>query len=104
MRKRRQGIIEASEMTQLDDLLARLGNVAVDPRLAMMDAAVLAGMERARQPVLSARALAGLAAVALVSGGVVSGVMPDAHPRHGEADPLELGGELAPSTLLDRAL
>ena len=36
----------------------RLGNVAVDPRLEMMDAAVLSGMERARQPVLSARALA----------------------------------------------
>lgn len=90
-------------MTQLDDLLARLGNVAVDPRLEMMDAAVLAGMERARQPVLSARALAGIAAVALVSGGALSGSV-YGHPRHGDADPLELGAALAPSTLLDKAL
>ncbi|WDF71506.1 hypothetical protein [Novosphingobium sp. KACC 22771] len=86
---------------QIDDLLAQLGAAAPDPRLAMIEAAVLEGAERARQPVLSVPMLAGIAAVAMVSGALVSGM--GAAPR-APVDPLGQGLALAPSTLLGRAL
>lgn len=87
-------------MTQIDDLLARLGAAAPDPRLEMIEAAVMEGAERARQPALSVPMLAGIAALALVSGALVSGGSASRPP----ADPLGQGLALAPSTLLERAL
>lgn len=86
---------------QIDDLLARLGAAQTDPRLDMIEAAVLEGAERARQPALSVPMLAGIAAIAMVSGALVSGV--GAAPR-APVDPLGQGLALAPSTLLERAL
>lgn len=87
-------------MTQIDDLLARLGSAAPDPRLDMIEDAVLQGAERARQPALSMPMLAGIAALAIVSGAWMGG---GSAPR-APADPLGQGLALAPSTLLDRAL
>lgn len=87
-------------MVQIDDLLARLGAAGPDPRLEMIEAAVLEGAERARQPALSAPMLAGIAALALVSGALVgAGAV-----RRAPVDPLGQGLALAPSTLLERAL
>lgn len=89
-------------MTQIDDLLARLGAAAPDPRLEMIEAAVMEGAERARQPALSVPMLAGIAALALVSGALVGGgIGGGSRPP---ADPLGQGLALAPSTLLERAL
>ncbi|NOW44183.1 hypothetical protein FHW96_000310 [Novosphingobium sp. SG751A] len=87
-------------MVQIDDLLAQLGAAGPDPRLEMIEAAVLEGAERARQPALSAPMLAGIAALALVSGALVGG----GAARRAPADPLGQGLALAPSTLLERAL
>ena len=87
-------------MTDIDDLLARLGTAAPDPRLEGIEAAVLIGVEQARQPALSVPVLAGIAAVALVSGAWIGGGTP---PRP-DPDPLGQGLALAPSTLLGRAL
>jgi len=87
-------------MVQIDDLLARLGAAAPDPRLEMIEAAVLEGAERARRPALSVPMLAGIAALALVSGVMIGGGAGQRAP----ADPLGQGLALAPSTLLERAL
>lgn len=87
-------------MEQVEDLLKRLAAAAPDPRLAMIEAAVLEGAERARQPALSVPMLAGIAALALISGAWIGGGQE--HPA--PADPLGQGLALAPSTLLERAL
>ncbi|MBB3954557.1 hypothetical protein [Novosphingobium sediminicola] len=87
-------------MVQIDDLLAQLGAAGPDPRLETIEAAVLQGAELARQPALSTPMLAGIAALALVSGALVGG----GAVRRAPVDPLGQGLALAPSTLLERAL
>lgn len=84
-------------MTQIDDLLARLGAAAPDPRLEMIEVAVLEGAELARRPALSVSMLTGIAVLALVSGALIGGGAGARAP----VDPLGQGLALAPSTLLD---
>ncbi|HZU63986.1 MAG TPA: hypothetical protein VFF98_09910 [Novosphingobium sp.] len=84
-------------MTDLDRLLARLGQLPPDARLAGIDEAVFAGLAAARDPVLPRGALGAVAGLALLLGALAGGL--PAAPAGG-ALPLGVPGELAPSSLL----
>ncbi len=86
-------------MRDIDDLLARLGDLPPDPRVASIDAAVLSGMARA-MPIWGGAGLGVVAGLALLLG------MASALPGHAKpASPMMLGlsPDLTPSALLEEA-
>ena len=89
-------------MTDVDNALARLRNLPVDPRLSMIDTAVLDGLHR--ELAMSGRPSAGLfaaaAAVALVTGILGSAIPGEPASAAPIAFPLGAPAALAPSTLL----
>lgn len=92
-------------MTDIESALARLRDLPVDPRLSMIDAAVLDGLQR--QLAAGGRQSGGLfataAAVALVTG-ILGSAIPGT-PANAASNPFPLGAPaaLAPSTLLTSA-
>lgn len=86
-------------MYNLDEMLTRLGNAPLDPRLAMMDEVVFAGLA-ARDTTSASRSL-GLAAVAALAIGLISTGLPGtpgvAAPS---VAPFGVPPALAPSSLL----
>ena len=86
-------------MYNLDEMLTRLGNAPLDPRLAMMDEVVFAGLA-ARDTTSASRSL-GLAAVAARAIGLISTGLPGtpgvAAPS---VAPFGVPPALAPSSLL----
>lgn len=86
-------------MTDLDHLLASLGDLPLDPRLAGIDNAVFAGVEAARQPVISRVGLGAVAALAMLVGAMATAV--PSRPAYAASPyPLGIPRDLAPSTLL----
>jgi hypothetical protein len=86
-------------MSDLDQLLASLGNRPLDPRLATIDDAVFAGLDAARQPVLTGAGLGAIAALAMVVGVMATSLSPA--PSYASSPyPLGVPHQLAPSTLL----
>jgi hypothetical protein len=89
-------------MTDIDSTLARLRHLPVDPRLNLIDAAVLDGLHR--EQALGGRPTGGLfaaaAGVALVTG-ILGSTLPGA-PARAAPNPLPLGAPaaLTPSSLL----
>lgn len=86
-------------MTDLDHLLAGLGERPVDPRLAAIDAAVFAGLAVEQRPALSRAGLGTLTALAMVAG-VLATAFPAPPARAGGLAPLGVSADLLPSTLL----
>ncbi len=89
-------------MTDLESTLARLRDLPLDPRLSMIDAAVLDGLHRelamGNRP--SAGLFAAAAAVALVTGMLGSAIPGEPARAAPSAFPLGAPAALAPSTLL----
>ncbi len=86
-------------MKDIDQLLAQLASLPVDPRLGGIDDAVMEGLEAARQPVLSRAGLG--AVVALAMGvGLLAASLPASPAYAGSPYPLGVPHDLAPSTLL----
>lgn len=86
-------------MTDIDHLLAQIGDLPLDPRLAGIDKAVFAGLADATRPIIPSAALGAIAGFAILAG-VLAASFPN--PPRGQADLYPLGqpGALAPSTLL----
>lgn len=82
-------------MTDIDHLLAQISAAPLDPRLAALDGAVFAGLNRASTPVIDRIGLGAIAALALMLGAMASAI--PAQPAY--ADTLRVD-TLAPSTLL----
>ena len=86
-------------MSDIDDILVRLGSVAEDPRLQAMDAGVLAGLAARRAKTSARRGLA-LSGVAALGVGLFSSI---AVPPSAQAEPassLLIAPASAPSNLL----
>ena len=86
-------------MTDLDHLLASLGDMPLDPRLAGIDQAVFARLEAARQPVISRVGLGAVAALAMLVGTMAT-ALPSRPVYPGSPYPLGIPRDLVPSTLL----
>lgn len=88
-------------MTDIDAALARLREMPVHPRLASIDAAVLAGvaMHAAGPRPLSGNVF-GAAALAALTIGVVGSVLPGTPVRAASVAPFGTPPALAPSSLL----
>jgi hypothetical protein len=89
-------------MTDLDDMLAALGQRPLDPRLAAMDAAVLAGLAAEQRPALSRGGLGLLAGLAMAAG-VLTTAWPGPPARAAGPAGLGVPADLLPSTLLGEA-
>ena len=85
-------------MANLDDMLTRLGNAPLDPRLAMIDEAVLA--ELAAHDTSSAFRSLGAAAFAALAIGFVSTGLPGTPAAAASIAPFGAPPALAPSSLL----
>ena len=86
-------------MTDIDHLLAQIGELPLDPRLSGIDQAVFAGLAEAMQPAIPRAAFGAIAGFAMFAG-VVASTLPNATNHHANLYPLGLPGALAPSTLL----
>jgi hypothetical protein len=87
-------------MKDIDPLLARLQTLPLDPRLASIDDAVLAGLARRAQSSLSVSAIAIVSALSLGIG-LVGALAPAEPVRAATIFPLGAPAALAPSTLLN---
>lgn len=86
-------------MVNLDEMLTQLGNAPLDPRLAMIDEAVLA--ELAARDTSSAFGSLGLAALAALAIGFASSELPGTSAAAApSATPIGAPPALAPSSLL----
>lgn len=86
-------------MANLDEMLTQLGTAPLDPRLAMMDEAVLAGL--AAHDTSSVSRSLGFAAVAALAIGVVSTGLPGTPAAAAPSvTPFGAPPALAPSSLL----
>lgn len=86
-------------MANLDEMLTQLGNAPLDPRLAMIDEAVLAGL--AAHDMASISRSLGFAAVAALAIGVVSTGLPGTLAAISPSvTPFGAPPALAPSSLL----
>jgi fructose-specific phosphotransferase system IIC component len=90
-------------MSDIDPILAHIGQLPLDPRLAGIEAGVMAGLAEARRPAVPHTALGAITGFAMMAGVVAAMVAGAPHGRAG-LDPLGIGVALAPSTLLDGAL
>ena len=86
-------------MDDIDSLLSRMRDVPLDPRLAAIDDAVLAGLAQRSQSSLSTTAVA-LVAVLSLGIGLAGSLAPAAPAQAATAFPLGAPVALAPSTLL----
>jgi len=87
-------------MTDIDQLLAQIGDLPLDPRLSGIDAAVFAGLAEAVRPAVPRAAFGAIAAFAMVAGLLASSVAPAPGQQAGR-DPLGIPDALTPSTLLE---
>ena len=86
-------------MSNLDEMLARIGNEPLPSRLAMMDEAVFAGLAQYNRP--SAAKSFGIAAVVALAVGVVGAGLPGTPAVAAPSDmPFGVPPALAPSSLL----
>ena len=83
-------------MSELDELLGRMGGEPLPPALAAMDAAVLAGLGQRREASLARRGLLLASGVAVLVG--LAGTLAPSSPA--SAEPLLGLPEAAPSHLL----
>lgn len=86
-------------MKEIDNLLARMRNLPLDPRLDAIDGAVFDGLARHAQTHISTSALAMVAALSLGIG-VVGSLAPAGTVQAATIFPLGAPAALAPSTLL----
>jgi hypothetical protein len=86
-------------MTDIDRLLAQIGELPLDPRLSGIDGAVFAGLAEAAQPAIPRAAFGAIAGFAMVAGALAT-TFSSAPGRHADLYPLGMPGALAPSTLL----
>lgn len=86
-------------MDDIDSLLSRMRDVPLDPRLASIDDAVLAGLAQRSQSSLSTTAVA-LVGVLSLGIGFAGSLAPTAPARAATVFPLGAPAALAPSTLL----
>jgi len=86
-------------MTEIDRLLAQIGDLPLDPRLDGIDGAVFAGLAEATAPLVPRAAWGAVAGIAVLAG-MLATALPG--PRHEPvaASPLGMPTALAPSTLL----
>lgn len=87
-------------MDDIDTILARIGNLPLDPRLEGIDGAVLAGLAARAGSGVSAGAMALVIALSLGIG-VVGSAIPAKPVRAASAFPFGASDALAPSTLLE---
>lgn len=86
-------------MNNLDEMLGRLADAPLDPRLATMDQAVFAGLAQRQAPNVS-RSL-GIAALSALAIGVVSSGLPGTPASAATSEtPFGAPPALAPSSLL----
>ncbi|MFC4594179.1 hypothetical protein [Sphingobium tyrosinilyticum] len=86
-------------MSDLDQWLGQLRAAPTDPRLAMMDEAVMAGVAHRRERAVARRSLA-LAGIMAIGVGWVSSVVPGS-PAQAASQPVVIGmSDYAPSRLL----
>lgn len=86
-------------MTKIDRLLAQIGALPLDPRLAAIEGAVLAGLAQAHRPAVPQTAYGAIAGLGLVAGILASTLSPTVS-RHANPYPVGVPGALVPSTLL----
>ena len=87
-------------MDDIEPLLARLQTLPLDPRLALIDDAVMAGLARRSLSHLSVSAMAMVSVLSLGIG--LAGALAPAQPAHASTIfPLGAPAALAPSTLLN---
>jgi hypothetical protein len=89
-------------MTDIDHLLASLGQMPLDPRLGAIDDAVMDGLYAARQPVVSNMGLGAVVAMAMVVGAMAA-VLPAKPAEASPVMPFGVPQDLAPSALLGDA-
>ena len=89
-------------MTDIDNLLAKIGSAPVPVELSAIDDAVFAGVaKRQRETVLAPR-LMGIAATLALGVGIVGGTLSGPAPALAqEISPFTSSSALAPSTLLE---
>lgn len=87
-------------MTDLDTILAQLRDTPPDPRLAGLDARVLAEVTRLRASPAFGPATFGLAATAALFIGIASSAVPVQSADANPISPFDARLALAPSTLL----
>ena len=88
-------------MNDIDGAFAQIRALPLDPRLAFIDAAVMAGVQSrtVRNPSLPGLAF-GLAAIGSLTMGIVGATIPSVPARASAVFPLGAPAALAPSTLL----
>ena len=86
-------------MTDIDHLLAQIGDLPLDPRLASIDSAVFAGLAEATRPAIPSSAFGAIAGFAVLAG-VLATTFPNSPRGNADLFPLGKPGALAPSTLL----
>jgi len=87
-------------MTDIDQLLARIGALPLDPRLSGIDGAVFAGLAEATRPAVSRAAFGAIAGFAMAAG-IVAATYPHAPSRPADLYLIGIPGALVPSTLLE---
>lgn len=88
-------------MTDLDQILSRLGAAALPQELAGIDDAVFAGLARSRREAAAASRMTGIAAsLALVAGVAGGGLSASAQAAVQPLSPFAADTALAPSALL----
>lgn len=89
-------------MTDIDLMLAQLGQAPVPPELAAIGDAVLAGAARRRQEALLVPRLMGLTGALALGLGIAGGGLSSSDPASAQSlSPFAAARALAPSTLLD---
>jgi len=86
-------------LTDIDRMLARIGDLPLDSRLAGIDEAVFAGLAEAAAPLVPRAAFGAIAGIAVLAGVLMAALPGPAHEPD-PAVPLGMTAALAPSTLL----
>lgn len=89
-------------MTDIDNLLAKLGSTPVPAELSAIDDAVFAGMAKRQHETALAPRLMGIAATLALTIGIIGGSLSGPAPATAQVmSPFTSTDALAPSTLLD---
>lgn len=89
-------------MTDIDNLLTKLGSAQVPAELSAIDDAVFAGVAKRRREMALAPRLMGIAATLALGVGIIGGSLSGPAPASAqEISPFTSSSALAPSTLLD---